>query len=169
MYFLTPEFSGSFVSIDYANTSDFSLFVLGQEIEVTGSLFNDGIHRISDTITPTGDTIVLAPGGVLSVAEPANALSVISITARSFSSFAHFEKGAQIQITGSLSNDGIYTISPDVDPSNSQIQVIEPFSLEPAGQDLEIFQLGLQTRLDTFNDLENTLIFGSVANDGAPT
>ena len=45
---LTTEASGFFVNIDYANPSDFSLFRMGQEIEVTGSISNNGTHRISD-------------------------------------------------------------------------------------------------------------------------
>ena len=48
----------------------------------------------------------------------------------------------------------------------SQIQVVEPFTTELAGQDLEIFQLGRHTRLNAFNDLENVLVTGSLANDG---
>ena len=51
--FFTTEASGFFVNINYANPSDFSLFRMGQEIEVTGSISNNGTHRISDTIAPT--------------------------------------------------------------------------------------------------------------------
>ena len=130
---LFTESNGSFVEISYAQTSDFSLFRMGQEIEVTGSITNNGIHRISDTIAPTSNTIVLASGANPVVAEPANAFTTTSITSRSFTSFSQFEKGAQIQITGSASNDGIYTISSDIAPSLSQIQVVEPFTTESAG------------------------------------
>ena len=115
---------------------------MGQEIEVTGSISNNGTHRISDTIAPTSNTIVLAAGANPIVAEPVNAFTTTSITARAFTSFSQFEKGAQIQVTGSASNDGIYTISSDIAPTFSQIQVVEPFTSELAGQDLEIFQLG---------------------------
>ncbi|MBT4225075.1 MAG: hypothetical protein HOD72_11480, partial [Opitutae bacterium] len=162
---LFTESNGAFVDISYADTSSFSNFRAGQSITVTGSVTNNGTYTIGNAL-PSANLIQLAATGPAIVAEPANPFTAVTLTAQGVTDFSRFSRGAQIQVNGTSLNDGIYNISNDIAPTASQIQVVEPLTLEASGPDLEIFQLGPSSRLDAFNDNENVLINGSLGNDG---